>query len=107
MKLPKKTKRFCPKCKKHTESTISQAKQMGRNKARPMSRGAIKTRVKARGLGIGAGNLGRYGSKPAIAKFKRTGAKISKKVDLRYKCAVCGKMHVQRQGFRAKKVEFE
>jgi len=106
MKLPKKVKKYCPKCKKHQEMTVSQAKQMGRNKTKPMSRGAI-SRAKKRGLGRGFGNLGRYGSKPAIAKFKRTGAKISKKVDIRYKCSVCGKMVVQSKGFRTKKVEFQ
>lgn len=104
MKIPKKTKRYCPKCKKHTEVTVSQSKNMGRNKTHPMSRGAI-ARAKKRGLGRGFGNLGRYGSKPAIAKFKRTGAKISKTTDLRYKCKECNKTLVQKKGTRTKKTE--
>ncbi len=104
MKLPKKIKRYCPKCKKHTETTIAEAKKKTRSTARPMSRGS-DSRIKARGDRRGFGNHGRY-SKPAISKFKMTGAKTSKKTDLRYKCSVCGKIQVQPVGKRAKKVEF-
>lgn len=101
MKLPKKTKRYCPKCKKHEEVAVSQSKQRGRSKARPLSRGST-VRIKLRGERRGFGNLGRY-SKPT--KPKRTGAKTSKKVDLRFACKKCGKSIVQNQGFRMKKVE--
>ena len=65
-----------------------------------------KIRAKRRGLARGQGNRGRY-SKPAISKFKMTGKKTSKKVDLRYECKECKKQHVQRKGFRAKTVEFK
>lgn len=55
-----------------------------------------------RGLGKGYGNLGRWGSKPAIK-----GEKASKKTDFRFKCNVCNKTHAQGKGFRARKITFE
>jgi len=65
-----------------------------------------KVRARRRGVARGVGNLGRY-SKPAITKFKMTGKKLTKKVDLRYQCNVCKKQHMRSKGFRAKKVEFK
>ena len=62
-------------------------------------------RARRRGRARGYGNLGRY-SKPAVTKFKRTGAKTTKKTDFRYECASCKKSSVQSQGLRAKRVEF-
>ncbi len=105
MKIPKIKNRFCPKCKKHTEHTVSQAKSMGRNKTHPMSRGS-RMRMRRRGLDRGYGNKGRT-SKGAVSSWSMTGAKTSKKVDLRFKCKECGKTSVQYQGFRAKKTEFK
>lgn len=104
MKLPKSTKRFCPFCKKHTEHKITLQKFKGLNKSHPQSRGS-QTRTKKRGRRTGCGNLGRY-SRPPMAQRKRVGAKSSKKTDLRYTCEVCKKTHVQRKGFRSKKIEF-
>ena len=103
MKIPKKQKHYCPKCKKHTEMVISEAKKRTRSTSHPMSRGSTM-RMRARGLRRGYGNYGKY-SKPAISKFKRTGAKISKKADFRYKCPMCNKTWVQNEGIRMKKVE--
>jgi len=105
MKIPKSTKRFCPKCKKHTEQNIAQAKSAGRNKTHPMSVGS-RNRMKRRGLDRGFGNKGKT-SRGAISSFKRTGAKTSKKVDLRFKCKECNKISVQSQGIRIKKPEFK
>ena len=102
MKLPKTLKRHCPYCKKHTEHKVSQAK---RGSPRSMTYGS-KVRAKRRGSARGMGNRGRY-SKPAISKFKMTGKKMSKKTDLRYECKECKKTHMQKKGFRAKKVEFK
>ncbi len=105
MKFPKTIQRHCPHCNKHTEQTVAQAKKRGRNATHPMSRGS-KMRQFARGSGKrGFGNSGRY-SRPAIASFKMTGKKLSKKTDLRYTCKVCKKQSVQAEGVRAKKVEF-
>ena len=104
MKLPKNKKRYCPRCNKYTDQKVDQYKSAGKRGS--LSRGSI-ARAKKRGLGRGFGNKGKWGSKPAISKFKRTGAKQSKKVDLRYKCKVCGKTTVQNKGIRMKKVVLE
>ena len=102
MKLPKTMKRLCPSCRKHTEHKVAQSKK---GAASSLSKGS-KYRAKLRGLARGQGNLGRY-SKPAVTKFKLTGAKTTKKTDLRYECKECKKAHVQKKGIRAKKVEFK
>jgi len=101
MKLPKIMKRLCRKCKTHTEHKVSQNK---RKTARSMSLGS-KYRARKRGLARGTGSLGRY-SKPAVTKFKRAGAKNTKKTDLRYTCQTCKKASTQPSGKRAKRVEF-
>lgn len=102
MKLPKTANRFCPYCKKHTEHKVAMNKKKS---PRSMTYGS-KIRARRRGSARGIGNLGRY-SKPAISKFKMTGKKSSKKTDLRYECTVCKKQHMQKKGFRAKKIEFK
>jgi len=102
MKLPKNVKRYSPYCKKHTEHKVSQTKK---GKPSSMTYGS-KLRARKRGKARGIGNMGRY-SKPAVSKFKMAGKKTSKKTDLRYECKECKKQHVQRKGFRAKKVEFK
>ena len=101
MKIPKIAKRHCPTCKKHTEHKVTQTKKKN---ASSLSYGS-KVRAKRRGKARGTGNRGRY-SKPAVTKFKLTGAKTTKKTDLRYECKVCKKTHGQRKGIRSKRVEF-
>jgi ribosomal protein L44E len=101
MKIPKTMKRLCRKCKKHTEHKVAAAKK---KTARSLSQGS-KYRVRKSGKARGIGSLGRY-SKPAISKFKRTGAKSTKKTDLRYTCGTCKKVSSQPHGIRTKKVEF-
>ncbi|MBI3033953.1 50S ribosomal protein L44e [Candidatus Woesearchaeota archaeon] len=101
MKMPKSVSRYCPKCRKHTQHKILQSKKRAPSS---LSQGS-KIRARKRGKARGFGNLGRY-SKPAITKWKMTGKKSTKKTDLRYECSVCKKMHSQRKGFRAKKLEF-
>ncbi len=101
MKIPKTLKRLCKTCKKHTQHKVAQNKKKA---ASPLSRGS-KVRARLRGAAKGHGNLGRY-SKPAVTKFKRTGAKTTKKTDLRYTCNVCKKSSCQKSGIRAKRVEF-
>jgi len=102
MKFPKNTNRFCPYCRKHTQHRITLNKKKN---PRSMTYGS-KLRARKRGLARGIGNRGRY-SKPAITKFKMTGKKSSKKVDLRYECKDCKKQHMKSKGFRAKRVEFK
>ena len=101
MKLPKTKKRLCKHCKKHTEQKVSQNK---RKTASSLTKGS-KYRARKRGQARGTGGHGRY-SKPAVTKFKRTGAKNTKKTDLRYTCTVCKKVSCQSSGIRAKRVEF-
>ena len=100
MKQPKKIKKYCRKCKKHTEHAASIAKKRDRG---TLKRGSIERR-KRRGLERGYGNKGRS-SRGAISSFKRTGKKTSKKQDLRYKCNNCNKMSTPNKGTRAKKLE--
>jgi ribosomal protein L44E len=101
MKIPKTIKKNCKHCKTHTEQKVSQNK---RKTPSSLSRGS-KYRARGRGQARGTGSLGRY-SKPAVTKFKRTGAKNTKKTDLRYTCSVCKKISCQSSGIRAKRVEF-
>lgn len=101
MKLPKETNRYCPYCKKKTEQKI---KIVGTGFARGvMTRGGGRTRAKLRGLGIGIGNLGKWGSKPAQAKHKRK-SKTTKKTNIMYTCKICKKSKYQKKGQRAGKV---
>jgi len=102
MKLPKIMRRYCPYCKKHTEHKVAPTKKKSPSS---LSYGS-KIRARRRGAARGMGNRGRY-SKPAISKFKMTGKKATKKTDLRYTCKECSKTHVQRKGFRSKRIEFK
>jgi len=106
MKLPKQKKRFCKHCKKSTEHKVSLLKSRGRSATHSLSQGG-KNRALKRGKGRGFGNLGKWGSKPAISKFKRTGAKVSKKVVLKFTCKQCGKSSLSSNPFRSKKAVFE
>ena len=103
MKLTKQVNHYCPFCKKHTLQEIMIAKKRDRGS---LKRGSLQ-RGRKRGRGRNFGNTGRWGSKPPITKFNRTGAKQSKKPDLRYKCSVCNKMSVQAHGIRVKKLELK
>lgn len=99
MKIPKKTKRYCPYCRKKTEQKIKLVSTGG--KRGTLKRGSL-ARAKKRGLGVGIGNKGRWGSKPANSKFKRK-SKTTKKTNIMYTCEVCGKSKYQKKGKRAGK----
>lgn len=101
MKLPKTRWTFCPKCKKHTEHKVLEAKKRTRGTAHPMSWGN-KLRPKLRGR-MGMGNMGKLSKPPGGRMYNR---KTSKKVDLRYECNTCKKLHVSGPAWRARKVEF-
>mgnify|MGYP001590393107 CR=1 FL=1 len=106
MKLPRTRNTFCPTCKKHTEHKVLESKRKTRSTAHPLSYGG-RTRLLARGRGpryFGHGNQGKY-SKPAGGRMYNR--KQSKKVDLRYQCKICTKMHISGTSWRAKKVEFK
>ncbi|MBI2583605.1 MAG: 50S ribosomal protein L44e [Candidatus Aenigmarchaeota archaeon] len=90
MKIPKKQRRYCIYCKKHTEHTLEEAKRRPR---RTMAQGQRRFLRKMRG----------YGSFPKENPKGRE--KATKKVDFRYKCSECKKAHPIGKGFRIKKVE--
>ena len=89
MKHPKIIKTFCPSCKKHTEHTVEMGKKRTR---RTMAQGQRRYLRKLKG----------YTSFP---RPKPDHEKATKKLDLRFKCKVCGKKHERGQGWRAKKFE--
>ncbi|MCK4647845.1 50S ribosomal protein L44e [Candidatus Pacearchaeota archaeon] len=100
MKIPKTTNRYCPYCKKKTEQKI---KIVSTGALRGTLRRGSKGRAKKRGLGIGIGNKGKWGSKPANPKHKRK-TKTTKKTNIMYTCNECGKSKYQKKGQRAGKV---
>jgi large subunit ribosomal protein L44e len=87
MKIPKKIKTYCPKCKKHTLHSV---RQMRKGKTRALSWGQRQFRRVTAG----------YGSQPR-SEQKRF-AKTNKKITLVLKCETCGKSH-HRKSFRSKK----
>lgn len=89
MKFPKVVNVYCPYCKRHCSHTVEIAKKRTR---RTLAAGQRRFLRKLRG----------YGSFP---KSKPDYEKPTKKVDLRFKCTVCGKKHVRGSGWRAKKFE--
>lgn len=102
MKLPKETRRYCPYCKKHTKQQILTAKQKSRSATHPLSRWST-TRAKKRSYRSGYGNLGRF-SKPPVKSWKRK-TKITKRISLVFKCAVCGKMKGIKKAIRSSRIE--
>ena len=101
MKIPKTRKMYCKWCKTHTAHKVMQVKG---GKPSSLKRGS-KYRMKLRHRGVGFGNMGRL-SKGAMSGWKRYGVKVAKKTNLKYKCEKCNKTQTQRNGVRAKKVEF-
>jgi large subunit ribosomal protein L44e len=102
MKIPKKTKRYCPFCKKVTEQKVKQVSSG--TKPGAMKRGSLK-RAKLRGLNRGFGNQGRR-SRPAVSKYKRK-TKTTKKPQILYTCTVCNKSKNQKKGKRTSKLQIE
>ena len=86
------------------EMAVSEAKQKTRSSVHPQSLGS-KIRMRLRGLRRGFGNQNKYSS-PAVAKFKRTGAKQSKKHVMILRCSTCNKAVTLNRG-RAKKMELQ
>ena len=90
MKFPKEIRVFCPFCKKHQLHTVEIGKKRTRRK---MAQGQRRFLRKLEG----------YGSFPKEKPVGRE--KPTKRVDLRYKCTVCGKKHTKGKAWRAKKFE--
>ncbi len=89
MRIPKRIRTYCPRCKTHTVHTVVIYKH---GKRRSMSQGERRYRAKQKG----------YGSKrkPEQKRF----AKVTKKVVLKLKCTQCGYI-LHREGIRLKKTE--
>lgn len=102
MKLPKETKRYCSKCKKHTTHKIGTAKQSSRSASHPMSRGS-SSRERLRGLRGGLGNLGRR-SKKGPKDWKRK-SKVTRRISITYKCGTCGKIKGIKKAIRTGRIE--
>lgn len=103
MKLPKRTKRYCPKCNAHTEHKIEVV-------STGHKRGTLKwgslTRAKLRGAMPGTGNKGRWGSKKAIKSWKMKAKTTTRKV-LLYTCQKCKKSNQSAKSRRVSKIVFE
>ncbi len=101
MKLPRKTKRFCPRCNEHTEQKIDVV-------STGHKRGTLKYgslwRAKKRGALPGTGNRGRY-SKRAVKSRKMKTKTTTRKVVI-YTCQKCKKsLHARSR--RVSKIVFE
>lgn len=92
MKYPKKIRIYCPYCKKHTGHAVEHAKRRTRRK---MAVGQRRFLRKMKG----------YHSFPKENPKGRE--KPTKRIDLRFKCSVCGKKHTKGAGFRIKKFELK
>ncbi|RLE80843.1 MAG: 50S ribosomal protein L44e [Thermoprotei archaeon] len=88
MEVPRKIRTYCPRCRKHTEHTVSLYKP---GKRRTLAAGERRYEAKKKG----------YGSKRKPEQ-KRT-AKITKKQVLKIKCSVCGYIQ-HRRGIRLRKL---
>jgi large subunit ribosomal protein L44e len=89
MKFPKELNIYCPYCNKHTPHTVEVSKRRPRGK---MTHGNRIFQRKLKG----------YTSFP---REKPDYEKSTKRVDLRFKCTVCGKKTVHGRGWRVKKFE--
>jgi large subunit ribosomal protein L44e len=102
MKVPKKTNRFCPYCKKKTNHKIELVSTGGKRGA--MKRGG-RSRIEKRGKWRGLGSLGRY-SKPPAKSYKRKTKSTTKKL-LIYTCSECKKAHQMKKGIRVSRLQIE
>ncbi len=101
-KIPKKTNRYCPYCKKKTEQKIKEVS--GGSKRGTLKKGS-KDRARLRGQNRGKGSQGKY-SKPAVSKFKRK-TKTTKKPNILYTCSVCKKSKGIKKGKRTSRLQIE
>lgn len=102
MKLPKELKRYCPYCKKHTDQTVSTAKQRSRSATHPLSRGS-KTRELLRGVRGGFGNQGKRSKKGAKDWKRKT--KTTKRITVLYTCKQCKKAKGSISAIRSSRIE--
>ena len=98
MKLPKKTNRFCPYCKKKTEQKIDLVSTGHKRGA--LKRGSLE-RAKKRHL-MGSGNRGKR-SRPAIKSWKMKSKTSTRKV-LIYTCSICKKSKHAKKSWRVSRL---
>ena len=91
MNMPKTQKKYCPRCKKHTDHEVKRISVSQKKNA--MVRGQRRFIRKMKG----------FGSFPKENPKGRE--KPTRKLDLCYKCKVCKKSQNIGKGFRAKKFE--
>ena len=103
MKLPKKLTRFCPYCKKKTEQKLSLMPTGG--KRRTLARGSLE-RAKKRSAHPSTGSKGRWGSRPAVSKWKRK-TKSTKRNVIIYTCQECKKSKQIKKSIRTGKIQLE
>jgi len=89
MKAPKLISTYCPRCKKHTEHTVTLYKK---GKDRALAIGNRRYTRKQRG----------YGGQRV--EEQRKFAKTTKKMSLKLACKACGYV-IQRHGVRLRKLE--
>lgn len=97
MKIPREIKRYCPFCRKHQIHVVKQVKTAGRRKS------ALKFGERRRRPNIDRG----YGGSPypKTEHGVKYGAKVTKKVMVKYTCKVCNKSHQNAKPVRLKKFE--
>jgi large subunit ribosomal protein L44e len=89
MKMPVKFKTYCPFCRNHQTHEVEKVKKSKTTGLHWIDR------QKARRSTVG--NMGKFSKVPG-------GDKPTKKINVRYRCSVCGKAHL-RKGFRTGKFE--
>ncbi|WAI00777.1 50S ribosomal protein L44e [Methanogenium organophilum] len=89
MKMPTKFKTYCPYCRKHETHEVERVKR-----GKDMHLHWIDRQKDRRGK---VGNRGKFSKVPG-------GDKPTKRINVRYRCTVCGKAHLRR-GVKAGKFE--
>ena len=93
MEMPRRFNTYCPHCNAHHEHEVEKVRT-----GRSSGMKKVNDRQAAR-RGSGIGNKGKFSKVPG-------GDKPTKKTDLKYRCAECGKAHL-REGWRAGRLEFQ
>ena len=91
MNMPKTKRRYCPRCKKHTEHEVKKVSVSKKKNSSVQGQRRFKRKMKG------------FGSFPKQNPKGRE--KPTRKLDLTYKCKVCKKQQNIGKGFRVKKFE--
>ncbi|MFB6126410.1 MAG: 50S ribosomal protein L44e [Halolamina sp.] len=92
MEMPRRMNTYCPNCDSHQEHELEKVRT-GRSTGMKWDQRKQREGTKV------IGNAGRFSKVPG-------GDKPTKKTNLKYICADCGKAHM-REGFRAGRIEFQ